>query len=159
MDPGCGWKHPMNIFFLIRIHSIHSWTVTTRHGLKKKKKHRKIKIKQKKIKTKMLNYVCPLVLLSFHPEIFLGLAFSQTQHDVRGPCVVVRDRQIFFIKKFYPRNWENGSKIAFFGFIGKFSDYFFLNLVYKESLFYLLYSSTNPWLGKNLVPEIWAKML
>ena len=36
---------------------------------------------------------------------------------------------------------------------------FFLNLVYKESLYYLLYSCTNPILGKNLIPEIWTKML
>ena len=32
-------------------------------------------------------------------------------------------------------------------------------MVYKESSYYLLYSCTNPILGKNLVPEIWAKML
>ena len=37
--------------------------------------------------------------------------------------------------------------------------FFFLNLVDKESLFYLLYSSTNPILRKNLVPKIRAKML
>ena len=43
--------------------------------------------------------------------------------------------------------------------IGTFSHYFFLNLVYNESLHYLLYSSTNPILKKNLVPEIGAKML
>ena len=36
---------------------------------------------------------------------------------------------------------------------------FFLNLVYKESLYCLLYSCTNPILGKNLIPEIWTKML
>ena len=36
---------------------------------------------------------------------------------------------------------------------------FFLNLVYKEVLQYLLYSSTNPIFGKSLVPEIWAKIL
>ena len=49
-------------------------------------------------------------------------------------------------------------KIGIFGFIGKFSHCFFLNLVYKESS-YLLYSYTNPMLGKNLFPDIWAKML
>ena len=42
-------------------------------------------------------------------------------------------------------------KIGFFGFIGKFSHEFFLNLVYKESSFYLLYSCTNPIHGKDLV--------
>ena len=67
--------------------------------------------------------------------------------------------QIFFLKKIVSKNGENGPKIGFFGFTGKFSDKFFLNLVYKERSYYLLYSWTIPVLGKNLVPEIWAKML
>ena len=62
-------------------------------------------------------------------------------------------------KKFFcPKIGENGSKVGFFEFIGKFSHYFFLYLVYKDRLYYLLYSFTNPILRKNLVPEIWAKM-
>ena len=32
-------------------------------------------------------------------------------------------------------------------------------MVYNESLYYLLYSCTNPISGNNLVPELWAKML
>ena len=52
------------------------------------------------------------------------------------------------------KNGENGPKIGFFGFIGKFSHYVFLNSVYKESSYYFLYSYTNPIFGKNLVPEI-----
>ena len=36
---------------------------------------------------------------------------------------------------------------------------FFLNLVSNENLYYLLYSRLNPIVGKNLVPEIWAKIL
>ena len=40
-----------------------------------------------------------------------------------------------------------------------FSLYFFLNLVHKESLYQLLYFCTNPILGENLVPEIWAKII
>ena len=36
---------------------------------------------------------------------------------------------------------------------------FFLNLVYNESLYYLLYSCTNSIFGKYLVPEIWVEML
>ena len=51
-----------------------------------------------------------------------------------------------------------GQKQVFFEFIRKFNHYFFLNLVYKEIL-YLLYHCRNPLLGKNLVPEICAKML
>ena len=69
-----------------------------------------------------LGSVRPSVLLSGN---FLGigsLVFFETQHDNRGLCVVVRDRQLdFFLKIFCPRNRENGPKIGFFGFIGKFS--------------------------------------
>ena len=36
---------------------------------------------------------------------------------------------------------------------------FFLNLVYNERLYYLLYSCTNSIFGKYLVPEIWVEML
>ena len=89
--------------------------------------------------------------------IFLGigsLVFSKTQHVARGLCVAVRDRAVFFEK--LGQSW---AKIGFFGFIWKFSHYFFLNLVYKENSCYLLYSCTNPILGKNLFPEIWAKIL
>ena len=38
-------------------------------------------------------------------------------------------------------------KKGFYDFIGKSSHYFFLNLAYNESLFYLLYSCTNPIFG------------
>ena len=71
-------------------------------------------------------------------------------------CVTDPD---FFLKKFLSQNRENGPKIRFFGFIGKFSNQCFLNLVYKESSYYLLYSYTNSILGKNLVPEMWGKIL
>ena len=69
----------------------------------------------------------------------------------------------FFLKNFFVPKMgkmdQNGSKIGFFGFSGKFSHYFFLNLVYKECLYYLLYSCSNSILGKNLISEIWAKMV
>ena len=84
---------------------------------------------------------------------FLGigsLVFRGTQYVVRGPYDVVHDSQIFWKKYFWPRNWK---------FIGKFSHCFFLNLVYNKTLYYLLYSCINPLFSKNLVPEIWAKML
>ena len=57
----------------------------------------------------------------FHPSVppsgsFLGigsLVFSETQHDVRGPCLVVCDRVGFFKKNlFVPKNGENGPKIG-----------------------------------------------
>ena len=63
---------------------------------------------------------CPFVLLS---RSFLGngsLVFSETQHGVRGPCVVC-DRARFFEKKSCPKNGENGQKKGFLKFIGKFS--------------------------------------
>ena len=106
--------------------------------------------------------VNPSVLLS---GSFLGIGslffFFETLHGVRGLCAVVRDSRIFFLIFFYfcTKSGKNWPKIGFIGFIGKFSHCIFLNLVYKEISYYLLYSCTNPMLGKNLVPEIWAKML
>ena len=40
----------------------------------------------------------------------------------------------------------------------QFTQFYFLNLVFNETLQQLLYSGTNPILEKNLVPEIWAKI-
>ena len=51
-----------------------------------------------------------------------------------------------------------GQKAGFFQFIGTFGHYFLLNLIYNESLYYLLCSCTNPIIEKIFVPEIWAKM-
>ena len=70
--------------------------------------------------------VRPSVLLSFCQRSFLRidpLVFPETQHDVRGPCGVVRDRARFFWgKKKCPQNGENGPKIGSFEFdVGKFS--------------------------------------
>ena len=61
---------------------------------------------------------CPSVLPS---ESFLGigsLVFSETQHGVRGQCVV-RDRAGFFFN--LSQKWGKWSKNRFLGFIGKFS--------------------------------------
>ena len=55
--------------------------------------------------------VCP----SFRPEVFFetgSLVFSETQHGVKGPCVAVRDSQIFWKKYFCPKNGENGPKMG-----------------------------------------------
>ena len=58
---------------------------------------------------------------------------------------------------------QDGQKRGFFEIIGKFGHSFFLNLSYNlfcsETLSYYLCSCTNPILGKNLVPEIWTKMI
>ena len=53
-------------------------------------------------------------------------------------------------------------QVRFFEFIEKCKNVvilFFLNLFYKESLYYLLCSCTNPIFGENVAPEIWAEML
>ena len=60
-----------------------------------------------------------------------------------------------------PDFFKNGSKVdQKLGFLDLLENLviFFLTLVCKESSYYLLYSCTNPILGKNLVPEILAKM-
>ena len=61
-------------------------------------------------------------LPSFHPSIFpsgsfLGtgsMVFSETQHNVRGPCLVVRDRAGFLLKKIFARKMgKMGQKKGF----------------------------------------------
>ena len=102
--------------------------------------------------------VCLSILLTFHPSVqkfscdWLKLGKVLETHVL---CVT----ELEFFKKICPKNEENVPKIGIFGVIGKFSHYFFLNLVYKESSYYLLFCCTNPILGKNLVPETWVKML
>ena len=59
---------------------------------------------------------------------------------------------------FFPQKWGKWAKPRFPEWIGKFS-YFFLHLVYNESLYWLLYALTNLIFGKILVPGIWTKML
>ena len=102
------------------------------------------------------------ILPSKCPGIFLlivSLTFSKFWHGARNPNEVVHERAGFSRKcSFAPEMGKMGQKQGFFEFIGKLSHYFFLNKVYKEIL-YLLYSCTNPILGKILLPEIWAKML
>ena len=101
--------------------------------------------------------VCLSILLTFHPSVEKfscdWLKFGKVL-ETHVLCVT----ELEFFKKICPKNEENVPKIGIFGVIGKFSHYFFLNLVYKESS-YLLYSYTNPMLGKNQFPDIWAKML
>ena len=75
----------------------------------------------------------------------------------------MRDRPRFFEKTlFSPKIGKMNRKWAknwsFFNLMDLVINYF-LNMVYNESLCYLLYSCTNPIFGKNLVPGIWAKML
>ena len=78
--------------------------------------------------------------------------FSETQHGVREPCVTESD----FLKKIiFSKNEEMCQKWAknrVFKIYWKIQLLIFLNLVYKESLYYLLYSCTNSISGKNLIP-------
>ena len=68
----------------------------------------------------------PSILPSFHPSVFLSgsflgmgsLFFSETQHGVRDPCVVVRESRIFFFLIFVSKMGK--MEIGFFGFLGKF---------------------------------------
>ena len=67
---------------------------------------------------------------------------------VLGAHVLLHVTEPDFLKKvLLSKKWEkwakNGQKIAFFKFIRKFS-HFFWNLAHSESLYYLLYSCTNP---------------
>ena len=64
------------------------------------------------------NRICasfhPFFYLSFHLSVsFLGigsLVFSETQHGVRGPYIVVCDSQIFWKKSSSGKNDQNGQK-------------------------------------------------
>ena len=78
---------------------------------------------------------------------------------VLGTCLVLYMMEPHFLKIiFFPQKWGKWAKPRFPEWIGKFS-YFFLHLVYNESLYSLLYALTNLIFGKILVPGIWAKML
>ena len=63
----------------------------------------------------------------------------------------------FFAEK-KKKNRKNRPKIRIFEFIGKFRYCYFLNLIYKERLYILLYCCANIILGKNVVSKISAKM-
>ena len=111
---------------------------------------------------------CPSVLLSFCPSVlpsasFLrigSLVFSGTQCGVGGPCVVVSGRAKFFEKNIFAQKvGQKWAKNRFLNLLENLVINFFLNLGYNESLYYLLYSCTNSIFGKNLFPEMWAKML
>ena len=107
--------------------------------------------------------VCP----TFRPLLFGGFlgigsfVFSENQYGVKGPCVAVWGRARFFEKKnVLLQKWGKWAKNrGFFNLMGNLLNGFYLNLIYKKNLYYLLYSCAKPILGKNLVPEILAKML
>ena len=75
---------------------------------------------------------------------------------VLGAHVVLCETEPDFLKIFFCP--KNEPKIRFYEFTGKLSHCFFLNVVYAERLC-LFYHCTNPIFDKNLVHEIWTKML
>ena len=87
---------------------------------------------------------------------WIVINFSIFWHFLTNSYKVMRDSRIFWEKKM---GGGNGPKKGFFEFIEKCGHRFFLNLFCNESLYYLLCSYINLIFGKNLVPEIWVKML
>ena len=111
------------------------------------------------------------VCLSFRPSFRLSrrflwivsLTFFKFWHGARNPYEVVRDRADFRWKIFLPQKLENGPKMGqkqgLLNLLKNIVINFFWILSIKK--FYNIYCIyyTNPILGKNLVSEIWAKML
>ena len=92
----------------------------------------------------------------FQPGSFLGidsLVFFETQHGARSPCCVVRDSQIFWKKE----NEENGPKIGFFEFIGKFSHYFCLIWSIKKAYIICCIVAQILYFGKIWFLRYWSK--
>ena len=82
-----------------------------------------------------MNKVCP----SFCSEVFMELAlqfFSGTQHGVRGPCGVVYDRKKCFTPKMGKIGQAQGSLNVQESSVFFLVLYFFISLVYNESLYY-----------------------
>ena len=74
------------------------------------------------------------------------------------PFQVVGDRTRFFQNIFFcPASGENVPKVGQKKSFEKIGDYFFLNLVNNESVYYFLSYCTKPIPRENLVPEIWPK--
>ena len=112
--------------------------------------------------------VCLDILLSICLSgCFLGsksLLFSKFWHIVKNPYEDEYNIAGSLEGKHLPQNLGKWTKyetknVFFFKFIEKFCNYSFQNLFYNESLCCLLYSCTNFIFERNLVPDIWAKIL
>ena len=89
--------------------------------------------------------VCP----SFRPSIWrFSWKFSSRPLLLGAIWCCAWQSGIFWKKQFLFQKWGKLVKSGFLKFFGKFSHYFFLNLVSNESLYHLLYSCTNPIFGK-----------
>ena len=113
-----------------------------------------------------LKSILPSIRALVYPEIFweldhyFFLSFCMVLETHGKLCLTELD--IFGKKVFAPKIGKMGLKYAknsFFGFIEKCGHQSFLNLFYNENQYYLLCSCTNSIFGKNLVPEMWVKML
>ena len=94
----------------------------------------------------------------FFTDIFLWSLDDVFSAKLFGPLAMAgSDKAGFFEKIFLPRKWGKWAKIRVFEFIGNFTHWFFLILVYNKCCYCLQYSCTNAIFGKNQVPEIRAK--
>ena len=104
--------------------------------------------------------VLPSVPMCFRLAVCLGvfleffLNFGMVLESHVELCMTAR----FSGKNFFASKLGKWAKNCFFQFIGKFGHQFLLNLIYNETLQYLLCSCPNPIIWKIFVPEIWAKM-
>ena len=74
---------------------------------------------------------------------------------VLGADVVICMTKLDFLKKIFLTNCGYyGPATGLFEFIGKIFINFFLDLSYSGSLYYFLYSHTNPKFGNKLVAEV-----
>ena len=88
-----------------------------------------------------------------------SLVFSETQHGVRGPYIVVCDRAGFFRKNSHrPKMVKNSSKTCFLDFLKKSCHQFCLEFAEDESSYVSLTFCENCMLVENLVLKLQAKM-
>ena len=102
---------------------------------------------------------------SFHPSVlltqrFLGIRSSAFSNFCNGIHMkLCMTKQYILREMFCPNNGQKWTKKGFFEAFEIFEYYFCLNSVYNESSYYLLCFCTNPISEKNLILEIWTKML
>ena len=84
-----------------------------------------------------------LVVIRNHMKLCVTARFFQTKKEKRKILKIVQKLLKNRVSWIYWKLWPL---------------IFFLNLVYNESLYYFLFSCTDPTNQENLVPEIWAKV-
>ena len=102
----------------------------------------------------LLNFFQKLPYFCFGPSVMIGRVlwisfpfcpFQKLSWDwlisyFWNSAVVLEAHVVLYVTEqlIFPKNRENGLKMDFFEFIGKFSHhFFFLNLVYNKSLYYI----------------------